>query len=65
MRDGGVLQGMYWPAEELWMGETGESVTTTGADEVAQEGTGGCPLPLTGNISSSDSCVKSTTATGS
>jgi len=47
------------------MGDTGESVTTTGADEGAQEGTAGCPPPLTGNISSSDSCVRSTTATGS
>jgi hypothetical protein len=64
MRGGGVLQGMYWPVEVLWMGDTGESVTT-GADEGAHEGTAGCPPPLTGNISSSDSCVRSTTATGS
>lgn len=64
-RGGGVLQGTYWPVEELWVGDTGESVTMTGADEAAQEGRAERPLLPTGNISSSDSWVRSTTATGS
>jgi len=52
---GGVLQGMYCPVEELWLGDVEQSVTTTGAEEATQVDRVGCPLLLTGNISSSDS----------
>lgn len=57
-----MLKGMCLSVKVLWMGIKGESVTLAASDEVAKEGTAGCPLPLTGNICSSDSCVESTKA---